>query len=223
MVTKIYLVRHCQSMGNIEYRFQGRYDAEISPEGAKQLELLGLRFRNEPIDAIYTSPLKRARATAQAIAQYHHIEIIDAPGFIEMDVGEMENLRLDEVAARYPDVARSWDETLDLCAFPGGETMPQVYERVNAALDELIAGNPGKTIVVATHGGVLRNIYTWVKFGDLGSIRKSAVFGNTSVSLLEAEDGQLSWRYVNNMDHLPEEMRKPKIYYSFAEAGREPV
>ena len=64
MVTKIYLIRHCQSMGNVQHRFQGRFDAEVSPDGAKQLELLGLRFRNQPIDAIYTSPLQRARATA---------------------------------------------------------------------------------------------------------------------------------------------------------------
>ena len=65
MVTKIYLIRHCQSMGNVQHRFQGRFDAEVSPDGAKQLELLGLRFRNQPIDAIYTSPLQRARATAE--------------------------------------------------------------------------------------------------------------------------------------------------------------
>lgn len=220
MVTKIYLVRHCQSMGNLGGRFQGRFDADVSPEGEKQLELLGLRFRNEPVDAIYSSPLVRARKTAQAIAQYHSIAIIEEPGFIEIDCGDMENLPLTQVAERYPEVARNWDESPELCQFPNGETMEQVYLRVNAALDRIIAGNPGKTVVVATHGGVLRNLFARVSYGEPVGLRKSEVFGNTSVSLLEAEDGALRWRYVNSVDHLPEEMRKPKVYYRFDEAKR---
>ena len=135
MVTKIYLIRHCQSMGNIEHKFQGQYDADVSPAGEKQLELLGLRFRNEHIDAIYTSPLKRARATAEAIAKYHNMEPIAEPGLIEIDCGRMEILLLTEVARLFPEVALNWDRSPELCEFPGGETMREVYERVNAALD----------------------------------------------------------------------------------------
>lgn len=224
MVTKIYLVRHCQSMGNIEYRFQGRYDAEISPEGAKQLELLGLRFRNEPIDMIYTSPLKRARMTAEAIGKYHDISIIEEPGFLEMNVGDLENRSLKELAMEYPETAQAWDKCPDLCVFPGGETMAQVYARANAALDKVIADNPGKTVVVTTHGGVLRNIFARIAFGEPEGIRQSEVFGNTGVSLAEAENGVINWQYVNSLEHLPEEMRRPKIYYSFAQlSGKEPI
>lgn len=224
MVTKIYLIRHCQSMGNLDHRFQGRFDADISPEGAKQLELLGLRFRNEKLDGVYSSPLTRARKTAEAVAKYHNMEVIGNPGFLEMDVGEMENLRLSEVAERFPEVARDWDDAPERCAFPGGETMGQVYERVNAALDRLIEENQGKTIAIATHGGALRNIYTRICFGNLREIGKSQVFDNTSVSLLEAENGLLRWSYVNDLSHLPEEMRKSKIYYRFDQSkGADPV
>lgn len=219
MVTKIYLIRHCQSMGNIQHKFQGRYDADISPDGAKQLELLGLRFRNEPIDVIYTSPLKRARMTAQAIGKYHNIDVIEEPGFIEIDCGRMENLLLSEVAVQFPETARNWDESPDLCQFPGGETMGEVYERVNAALDRVIAENPGRTIVVTTHGGVLRNLYARITYGELIGIRKSEVFGNTGVSTVIAEDGGLRWESINNLDHLPEDMRRPPTKYSFAQAA----
>lgn len=222
MVTKVYLIRHCQSMGNIEHKFQGQFDADISPDGAKQLELLGLRFRNEPIDVIYTSPLKRARMTAEAIAKYHkNIDLIEEPGFIEIDCGRMENLLLSEVAVQFPEVAMDWDKAPDLCRFPGGETMAQVYERVNAALDKVIAENPGKTMVVTTHGGVLRNLYARITYGELIGIRKSEVFGNTGVSTLIAEDGRLSWESINNLDHLPEDMRRPPTKFSFAQAAGE--
>lgn len=224
-MTRVYLIRHCQSMGNIEHKFQGQYDADISSAGEKQLELLGLRFRNEPIDVIYTSPLKRARMTAQAIAKYHNdIEVIDEPGFIEMNVGELENRSLKELALNYPETAEKWDRYPDLCEFPGGETMAEVYERVNRALDRVIAENPGRTVVITTHGGVLRNLYARIQFGEPAGIRKSEVFGNTGVSTVIAEGDRLYFESTNDLSHLPEDMRRPPTKFSFeAFRGSEPV
>lgn len=216
MVTTLYIVRHCQSMGNIEGRFQGRFDADVSPAGEKQLDLLSLRFRNEPLDAIYTSPLKRAYRTAEAVNRFHHLPIRTRDGLLELDVGEMENLKLSEIGEKYPEAARNWDRSPDLCEFPGGETMEEAYRRVNAALDEIIRENRGKTVFVATHGGVIRNLYARVCFGCPQGIRKSAVFGNTGVSVLEAgESGELSWKLINDQAHLPEELRRPPTVYSF--------
>lgn len=224
MVTKVYLIRHCQSMGNIQHRFQGRYDADVSPDGEKQLELLGLRFRNEPIDVIYTSPLKRARATAEAVAKYHPgIAVVEEPGFTEIDCGKMENLLLSEVAVKFPEVAINWDKSPDLCRFPGGETMREVYERVNRALDKVINDNPGRTVVVTTHGGALRNLYARVKYGELIGIRKSEVFGNTGVSTLIAGEAGLRFESINNLDHLPEAMRRPPTKFSFEKLKEENI
>ncbi len=215
MVTTLYIVRHCQSAGNMDHRFQGRFDSPVSPDGEKQLALLGLRFRNEPIDAIYTSPLIRAERTARAINQYHCLELQKDPGLLEIDVGLMENLRLTEIAQKYPEVAKNWDESPDLCRFPGGENMVQVYSRVNAALDRIIAENPGKRVVVVTHGGVIRNLYARVSSGSIKGLRESVVFGNTGVSVLEVKDGKFSWKLVNDQAHLPEELRRPPTKYQF--------
>ena len=223
MVTKIYLIRHCQSMGNIEHKFQGQYDADVSPAGEKQLELLGLRFRNEHIDAIYTSPLKRARATAEAIAKYHNMEPIAEPGLIEIDCGRMENLLLTDVARLFPEVALNWDRSPELCEFPGGETMREVYERVNAALDRIIAENPGRTVVVTTHGGALRNLYARIQYGEPIGIRKSEVFGNTGVSTLIAENGGLRFESINDLSHLPENMRRTPTHFSFDKLKEENI
>lgn len=216
MVTKLIIVRHCQSMGNIEKRFQGQCDAPISPAGEKQLELLGLRFRNEKLDAVYSSPLSRAYRTAQAVAKYHDLPIQIADGLIEIDVGDMENLHLTEIAKAFPEVARNWDESPDLCEFPHGETMRQVYHRVNKAIDEIIAQNQGKTVFIASHGGVIRNIDARVRFGRPEGIRNGGVFGNTGVSVLEAEeDGSVRWAVMNDLSHLPEDMRRPPTRYKF--------
>ena len=64
-MTRILLVRHCEAQGNTDSVFQGHTDCEISGNGATQLELLSIRCRNMPIEAIYSSPLKRARLTAK--------------------------------------------------------------------------------------------------------------------------------------------------------------
>ena len=201
-MTTLYIVRHCQSAGNLSGRFQGRFDAPVSETGEKQLELLSLRFRNEHLDAIYTSPLVRAYRTAEAINRFHNLPIQVCQG-------------LSEIGERFPQVAHDWDHAPDLCVFPQGETMTQVYQRVGEAIDQIVAENPGKTVAVATHGGVIKNLNARVEYGCIEGLRQSAVFGNTSVSILEAQDGKLWWKAVNDLSHLPEELRKSPMKYSF--------
>lgn len=219
MVTRLFIVRHCQSMGNVEGRFQGRFDSPVSPAGEQQLDLLSLRFRNRHFDAVYSSPLIRAMKTAEACCRFHNLPIQPDEGLAEIDVGEMENLFLGEIAEKYPAVARAWDESPDTCQFPGGENMEQVYRRTNAALDRILEENRGRTVLIATHGGVIRNLYARVTAGSLQGIRESTVFGNTGVSILEEEDGRLFWTLLNDMSHLPEEMRRPPVRFRFGEAA----
>lgn len=216
MVTTLYIVRHCQSMGNIQHRFQGRFDAPVSPDGEKQLELLSLRFRNVHLDAVYSSPLNRAYRTAQAIARFHELPVQKREELIELDVGEMENLLLSEIGKKFPEVAKNWDRTPDLCEFPGGETMKQAYVRINAAIDDIIAENTGKTVAISTHGGVIRSLDARVRTGSIEGIRGGAIFSNTGVSILEAdEQAMLSWKQVNDLSHLPPELRRPPTKYEF--------
>ncbi len=219
MVTTVYIVRHCQSTGNLGGRFQGRFDAPVSPQGEQQLDLLSLRFRNIHIDAVYSSPLTRAYRTAEAINRFHGLPIQADEGLSEIDVGEMENLLLGEIAVKFPVAAKAWDEAPDQCQFPGGESMDQVYDRVNAAFDRIIEKERGKTVAVATHGGAIRTLYARVVSGSLAGIRESTVFGNTGVSVLKEENGVLRWEMVNDMSHLPEELSRPPVIFNFGEAA----
>ena len=215
MVTTLYIIRHCQSAGNAGGRFQGRFDGPVNEQGEKQLELLSLRFRNEHLDAIYSSPLIRAYRTAEAVNKFHGLPIHRESGLLEMDVGEIQNKTLSEIAEEYPELAHNWDHAPDLCRFPHGETMEEAYRRVNRAIDRIIAENPGKTVAVTTHGGVIKNLNARVEFGNIQGLRQGKVFGNTSVSVLEAEDGVLRWKLVNDMSHLPEELRRAPMQYTF--------
>lgn len=216
MVTTLYIIRHCQSMGNIQHRFQGRYDAPVSPDGEKQLDLLSLRFRNVQLDAVYTSPLSRALRTAEAVNRFHGLPIQKRDGLLELDVGEMENLELSEIGIKFPEVAKNWDQSPDLCEFPGGETMKEAYVRANRAIDEIVSENPGKTVVVVTHGGVIRNLDARIRTGRIEGMRDGTVFGNTGVSILTADgQGKLAWKQVNDLSHLPPELRRAPTKYEF--------
>lgn len=215
MVTTLYIIRHCQSAGNAGGRFQGRFDGSVNEQGEKQLELLSLRFRNEPLDAIYSSPLIRAYRTAEAVNKFHGLPIHKDDGLLEMDVGAIQNKTLAEIGEEYPELAYNWDHAPDLCQFPGGETMAQVYQRVGETIQRIVEENPGKTVAVTTHGGVIKNLNARVEYGSIQGLRKSSVFGNTSVSVLEAENGALRWKSVNDMTHLPEELRRAPMQYTF--------
>lgn len=216
MVTTLYIIRHCQSMGNIQHRFQGRYDAPVSPDGEKQLDLLSLRFRNVQLDAVYTSPLSRALRTAEAVNRFHGLPIQKRDGLLELDVGEMENLELSEIGIKFPEVAKNWDQSPDLCEFPGGETMKEAYVRANRAIDEIVSENPGKTVAVITHGGVIRNLDARIRTGRIEGMRDGTVFGNTGVSILTVDgEGKLAWKQVNDLSHLPPELRRAPTKYEF--------
>lgn len=202
MVTKIILVRHCQSEGNAQNRFQGRVDAPASPDGRKQAELVGLRFRNETLQAIYSSPLSRAVTTAQAIAQYHPLELTLLDALAEIDVGELENMPLDQVASQYPALAYQWSKTPDLCVFPGGESLAQVYSRVSGVLEQLRERHEGETVVLVTHGGVIRTLLAYVR-GSIEKLREATVSANTSVTVVEHDEKGYRIALLNDITHLP--------------------
>ena len=89
-MTTVYLVRHAKSVGNTERIFQGRSNLGLSSEGMAQLPQLAERFREIPLDAIYSSPLQRAMQTAEAVNHYHHLPVQTEEGLCEIFAGEWE-------------------------------------------------------------------------------------------------------------------------------------
>ena len=89
-MVELYLIRHAEAMGNVKEFFQGSLDVEISSKGFKQLEELKSRFKDVSLDAIYSSPLKRAVQTAQAINEYHRLNIGIVDNIKEINGGDIE-------------------------------------------------------------------------------------------------------------------------------------
>jgi phosphoserine phosphatase len=104
-MTTIKLIRHGDTDWNVEQIFRGRADVELNETGIKQAELLGKYLEFVPIEAVYSSPLKRALKTAEIIASFHNIDIAPCRELIDFDYGEWQGLSQDTVKERYETVS----------------------------------------------------------------------------------------------------------------------
>lgn len=205
-MTRVILVRHCEAFGNTQGLFQGHTDCDISGNGETQLALLGLRCRNMQIDALYTSPLIRARKTAEAINAYHHLELQIEPRLIEINGGDFEGVPFDELPQRFPQQMKIWTETPGFFSAPNGETMRQVYERGWSALQDLVGKNMGKTIAATSHGCTIRNILCHALQKPLEKLGEVDWCDNTAISILEFDDAmQVNVVSMNDASHIPQE------------------
>lgn len=205
-MTKIYLVRHAEAMGNVEEFFQGQTDCELSEKGKKQLELLAERFRDIPIEAIYSSPLKRTIDTAEAVNKYHNLPIIRDDGLIEINGGVWEGKPWADLPKLYPVEHDLWQNKMQDFYVADGERMTEVFERVKNAVDKIAAENDGRTIAVVSHGCALRNFLCYAMGKPISALKDVGWSDNTAVSLVEYENGVPKIIFKNSNDHLTGEL-----------------
>lgn len=208
MVTTVYLVRHGEAEGNVLPYFQGTADTDLTDKGRTQLDYLAERFRDIPLDAVYYSPWRRAKATAEAVNRTHHLEMIPEYDLHELDGGDWEGIPVSELQTRYPAEFRVWTDQIWKFQAPHGETMQSVYDRMAAAVTRIARENAGKTIAVCSHGCALRNFLCYVEFGDIARLNDTGWADNTAVSCAEY-DPENGWRLImkNSISHLPKELR----------------
>jgi broad specificity phosphatase PhoE len=156
---RLLVVRHGQTDFNAQRRYQGAIDVALNATGIRQAEALAQRLRADAIDAIVSSPFKRALQTARVIARAVPRDVQVMEHFRERSVGVYEGLTSDEVKARYPDL---WGQHLTRQmnqAPPGGETILEVGCRVLEGLDQLKQRHSNETVLLVAHAFVGRVIY----------------------------------------------------------------
>lgn len=187
-MTRLYLVRHCEAEGNINHIFQGSYDADISENGKEQLARLKERFRGVQFDAIYSSPLKRAYKTAQAVNTFLKKEIIRVDGLREINGGHWEGEKYDLLPELYPDEYEAWAKEPWRFNPEGGESMNHIRDRIWETIISIMKENEGKTVVIASHGCAIRNFICRAKGLPLERICEVNWLENTSVSTFEFDE-----------------------------------
>ena len=136
----------------------GSLDVPLSEQGREQMRRSAVHLKDESLPAIYTSPLSRARDSAELIGG---ASIYVVPAFSEMNFGAFEGLSFSEIEERYPELYSHWMAAPTEVRFPGGESFPEMKSRVLAAFDEIRARHDGETIAIVSHAGVNRILIAW--------------------------------------------------------------
>lgn len=207
-MTKIFMVRHCEAIGNVKHIFQGITDLDITDLGEKQLECLTKRFEDIPLDRVYASPLTRTVKTARAIVGQKDIQLIPDRGLIEMNCGIMDGKPFSEIFGQNPELNEIWLNRPQDFAPIGGEKMTDAYERVWSTVLRLAEENRGKSIACATHGGILRCLNCRLLKNDISQLKTVPFADNTAVSLIEFDDSlNPTLVFYNDNSHVPPELR----------------
>lgn len=177
--TTILLARHGECRGNIEGLFRGRVDFPLNEQGLRQAAELGAALRTFRPEAVVTSPLLRAKRTAEAIAAACSVTVEEDEGFNNISLGIWEGQPKTDIAERFPDQWKIWLENPERLAVEGSESLDDVLKRSMEALGRAVAKYRGKTFAAVTHRTVIKPLvagclgipspYFWKVHMDTGS------------------------------------------------------
>ncbi|MDO4816149.1 MAG: bifunctional histidine phosphatase family protein/GNAT family N-acetyltransferase [Bacillota bacterium] len=206
-MTKIYIIRHAEAEGNLYRIVQGHMNSYLTATGYRQLEYLAERFKDVHIDALYSSDLRRAVATAGAITKYHDVKLQKTPRLRELCMGIWEGKSFGDMAYADPEAMYNFNNNPAKWTAEGAETYSDCAERFLSAIRDIAAENEGKTVAVVSHGVVIRSALATLMGIESDEMSKKLPHGdNTAVSLLNVENGEIEVEYFNDNSHVPYEL-----------------
>lgn len=199
--TELCLVRHGETAWNRDGRYQGTSDIPLNDLGHEQARLGAERLADEPWDAIVSSPLARAKSTAEAIAAATGLDGIEfLVDLQERAYGDAEGLTIAERDERWPE--GMW---------PNLESVEHVWKRAERSLQVLAKTYAGKRIVVVSHGGLINAMLHVASNGELGTGISRIL--NVSLTRLHSDDLGASWEIdvISDAEHLMDEHGKLNV------------
>lgn len=156
---KLILVRHGQTDWNVQKRFCGHSDIPVNALGEKQIYRAADVLKDQKISRVFTSDLKRAVQTAEAVMTYHECEIEKKQELREMFFGKWEGMTYQEILQTYPEHAEPWIKDYLNVPCLEGESLLNFYNRINEAVDLIKKETPKEnTVLIAAHAGVIQSI-----------------------------------------------------------------
>ncbi|HWH81813.1 MAG TPA: histidine phosphatase family protein [Burkholderiaceae bacterium] len=204
--TRVLAIRHGETAWNVDARIQGQLDIPLNGVGEWQVARLARSLDGEDIAVVYSSDLRRAYQTAEAIAAGHARPIVTDPGLRERGFGVFEGLSYAEINERWPMEAARWRQRDPAFGAPGGETLNAFFARSIATATRLAAAHPGETIALVAHGGVMDCLYRAAARLALDAPR-SWQLGNASINrLLYTPQGftLVGWSDTGHLDGAPD-------------------
>ncbi len=204
MSTKIYLIRHGESVGNLNRVVLGHTDLSLTEKGRAQASLTAQALAHVHFDAIYSSDLCRAMDTAAPNALMRGMDVTPLGELRELYFGDWENAAVADLLERCPDMYRvAWRGNFGTFVAPRGESVVELGDRAVSAVEKIARAHDGDCILVATHAAFIRAL--WAKilgFEPMEWAQRVDFPTNASYSVLEFDGERLVPVSYSNDSHL---------------------
>lgn len=188
-ITSICLVRHGETDWNVMGKIQGRTDIPLNAKGILQAKECGEFLKGTNWDVIISSPLKRAKQTAEIINTYLHIPLEEMDEFVERHFGKAEGMTLEERMTAYPDKQ-----------YPNQEEILSVEKRVKIGINKIHEKYKDGKVLLVAHGAVINTILSLFSDGELGYGKTNLV--NACISNIEYFQEKWKVKDYNQISHL---------------------
>jgi broad specificity phosphatase PhoE len=201
-MTELVLARHGETTWNVEKVFRGRADVALNEVGIRQAELLGSYLSNWKLEAIYSSPLRRALDTANIVASCQKVAVRIADDLVDFDYGEWQSLPEQEAKRLYPALISEWHSDPHKIRMPGGEGLEDVRRRAVELVDGILSRHRGNVLLVS-HRVVLKVLICHLLGLDnshFWNIRQDVC----GITIFDYVDGRFVLTRHNDTSHLRE-------------------
>lgn len=189
MATRVFVVRHGATVLTAEDRYAGSVDAALSDEGRGQARALGRRLADEPIAAVYASPMSRTRDTARLIVDGRGLPVTTVQELRETDHGHWEGKTRDEVKTRFAQEYDRWERDPFTYAPTGGETGLAVLARALPAFLAIVERHPDASVLVVSHKATIRLVIGELLGVELRGYRDRLDQSPCGLNILDVQPG----------------------------------
>ena len=187
----LYVIRHGETEWNTEKRLQGRLDSNLTAKGVKDAQLLEARLKDIEFEKIISSPSNRTMKTARLVRGERKVFIETDERLMEIDLGEWQGLKEDEIKSRYPKESHAYWHEPAIYESLGGESFFDVKQRVAEFLEDLDKTKPTGNILVVTHGVVIKALYLLCRNESVENLWNPPFIHGTSLTIIHVENGEL--------------------------------
>ncbi len=203
----LYMVRHGQTAASRENRFSGSSDPPLTAAGEAMAQAFARAYASLKWEATYTSPMLRTRQTADALCRLTGVEPTIEDGLKEIDYGEWEGLRQEDVRERWPGAFEHWADDVASRGTPGGETAFEVASRAMRVVERIRSRHERGNALIVSHKATLRVITCALLGLDVRLFRERIAqpVGAVTLFVLTKTTAQLT--ILGDRSHLPEELK----------------
>ena len=203
--TRIFIVRHTETVGNIEKRLTGRQDYEVTSRGEKLIQKLTSELSNIKFDKIYSSTSGRAIRTVENLAKLNNLEIETKEDLCEMYFGKYDGWKWEDVNRIQPEIKQRQNEINEISGIEEQETMEHVAERMDKCIRNIVQANIGKIILISSHGVAIEAFLRKISGIPFNQEREKFCQYNVAINELEYENDKFKIIQLANIDYLNEE------------------